>query len=201
MSAGRGFLGIWSDIGAADETDYLHWLTREHTEERVSVPGFLGVRVFRARLPGVRRVFILYRLDDAAVVGSPAYLARLNAPTAWSSRTMPKIMNFERGGGTVLAEHGSGCGGIMTARKLAAAEVAGVAASLPAIAAADRRVAARLLQVDRARTDIPTTEKAMRTGDQGFAAILMVEALDDAALAGVVSGDALVYDQIFSLPG
>ncbi len=33
-----GFLGIWSDVAAQDETDYLHWLTREHTEERLGVP-------------------------------------------------------------------------------------------------------------------------------------------------------------------
>ena len=51
MTAGAGFLAIWSDVEAQEETNYLHWLTREHTAERVSVPGFLGVRVFRARLP------------------------------------------------------------------------------------------------------------------------------------------------------
>ena len=49
MNANDGFLAIWSDIDAEHETDYLHWLTREHTAERVGVPGFLAVRVFRAR--------------------------------------------------------------------------------------------------------------------------------------------------------
>ena len=27
---GAGFLAIWSDVKAEQETDYLHWLTREH---------------------------------------------------------------------------------------------------------------------------------------------------------------------------
>ncbi len=49
-----GLLVIWSDVAASDETDYLHWLTREHTSERVSTEGFLGVRVFRALTSEVR---------------------------------------------------------------------------------------------------------------------------------------------------
>jgi hypothetical protein len=64
VTAVGGFLAIWSDIDPADETEYLHWLTREHAAERVGLPGFLGVRVFRARLPERRRYFILYRLED-----------------------------------------------------------------------------------------------------------------------------------------
>src|SRR6266849_282578 len=32
---GAGFLAIWSDIAPNNLTDYRHWLTREHTTERV----------------------------------------------------------------------------------------------------------------------------------------------------------------------
>ena len=45
---GAGFLAIWSDVEQKALTDYRHWLTREHTTERVTTKGFLGVRVFRA---------------------------------------------------------------------------------------------------------------------------------------------------------
>ena len=45
---GAGFLAIWSDVEPHNLTDYRHWLTREHTTERVTTKGFLGVRVFRA---------------------------------------------------------------------------------------------------------------------------------------------------------
>ena len=38
---GEGFLAIWSDISQENETDYLHWFSREHAIERLSVPGFL----------------------------------------------------------------------------------------------------------------------------------------------------------------
>src|SRR3954468_3933653 len=108
MASGSGFLAIWSDVDNREETDYLHWLTREHTAERASIPGFLGVRVFRARLPERCRYFILYRVTDPGVAGREAYLARLNAPTEWSRRIMPILRNFVRGGGRVIAQAGAG---------------------------------------------------------------------------------------------
>ena len=44
---GAGFLAIWSDIAPDNLTDYRHWLTREHTTERVTTKGFPWV----ARVP------------------------------------------------------------------------------------------------------------------------------------------------------
>ena len=46
---GNGFLAIWSDLAPEDETDWVHWMTREHSSERVRIEGFLGCRIFRAR--------------------------------------------------------------------------------------------------------------------------------------------------------
>src|SRR4029079_11791574 len=86
---GAGFLAIWSDVEPEQETDYLHWLMREHTSERLSVDRFQRVRVYRSLQPGIRRYFIRYELRSPGVLGSEAYLARLNAPTPWSKRIMP----------------------------------------------------------------------------------------------------------------
>ncbi len=52
---GSGFLAIWSDVAAHDLTDYRHWLTREHTTERVTTRGFLASRVFRATRDDINR--------------------------------------------------------------------------------------------------------------------------------------------------
>ena len=82
---GTGFLAIWSDVEAHDLTDYRHWLTREHTTERVTTKGFFAVRVFRAERSEPDRFFILYELESPKVLDGPAYLARLNAPSPWSS--------------------------------------------------------------------------------------------------------------------
>src|SRR5882724_11592565 len=100
---GAGFLAIWSDVQPNHLTDYRHWLTREHTTERVTTTGFLGVRVFRAARADINRFFILYELESPEVLDGPAYLARLNAPTPWSQRIMPRLGNFVRAGASWLS--------------------------------------------------------------------------------------------------
>jgi hypothetical protein len=203
-----GFLGIWSDVTAEQETDYLHWLTREHTQERVGVPGFLGVRVFRAQLPDVQRFFIHYRLESHGVLTSAPYLARLNAPTEWTRRIMPILKNFARGGGRVVAQAGSGRGGKIVPVICEAAQLAAARTALDAIVARDRVSAARLLETDQAGTTVQTNEKSIRGKDESFAALLIIEALDDAALDDACSvlrgaltpaGPQVHYDQVYAL--
>jgi hypothetical protein len=205
---GTGFLAIWSSIDPALETEYLHWMTREHAIERVSVPGFLGVRMFRARRESERRYFILYRLADPAVVGSEAYLARLNAPTEWSSRIMPNLRDFVRGGGRVIAETGGGRAGVILPIACPLALARRASAEIGRVAAADRIVSARVLEVDTGGSSLPTTEKSMRTGESLFEALVVIEALDDAALkAGAralseavrTSDGAVPHDEVFAL--
>src|SRR5438046_1505674 len=75
---GSGGLAIWSDVAEQDLTDYRHWLTREHTTERVTTSGFLAARVFRAARDDVNRFLILYELAAPEVLDGEAYLARLN---------------------------------------------------------------------------------------------------------------------------
>ena len=116
---GSGFLAIWSDVDPVDLVDYRHWLTREHTTERVTTEGFLACRVFGATQTEINRFFILYELSTSEVLDGPAYLARLNAPTPWSQRIMPRLHNFIRGGGNVIARAGRGEGATIMAVRLA----------------------------------------------------------------------------------
>jgi hypothetical protein len=183
---GKGFLAIWSDLAPDDETDWAHWMTREHSSERLGVDGFLACRIFRALGSTVNRYFILYELETPEVVGGPSYLARLNAPTPWSQRIMPRLRNFARGGGRILTSKGIGQGGyvaVLQLRDMPAWEPDRVCAD---IVAADRIVAVRVLVTDLAQTSLQTREKGMRTGDRSFAALLLVEGLDEKAV-----GDAL----------
>lgn len=201
---GTGFLAIWSDLAAEQETDYLHWLTREHTAERLGVEGFLSVRVFRALDPDLRRYFILYRLASPEVLASPAYLARLNEPTPWSRRIMPVLGRFARGGGRTLARAGDGEGGFVAAVRLETSLAGDAKALVAAAVAADRIVAAQLLVTDDARSAIDTREKGMRTGDESFAALFLVEALDAGSARTALSraglpGTAGVHAQVFRL--
>jgi hypothetical protein len=181
MMRGNGFLAIWSDIEPDAWTDYLHWLTREHTSERIGTAGFLAVRVFRALDIDAARVFILYELDGPEVLSSADYVGRLNAPTPWSQRIMPTLGNFIRGGGRPVTSAGVGQGGFVAV--LALDEPPQHGAPLAAqIAALDRIAAVRLLVTDRAGTAVQTREKAMRSNDRSFGALLIIEALDRNAL-------------------
>jgi hypothetical protein len=182
---GAGFLAIWSDVEPDHLTDYRHWLTREHTTERVTTKGFLGVRVFRATRADINRFFILYELESPEVLDGPAYLARLNAPTPWSQRTMPRLGNFIRGGGVMTARAGRGEGSTIVALRIE---------RLPpnprqfaeAIVGLDGVAAVQIGTTDLARTSVPTVEKGMRKDEGIFAGLVIIEALDVAALRGAL---------------
>jgi hypothetical protein len=199
-----GFLAIWSDIAAEHETDYLHWLTREHTAERLGVDGFAAVRVYRSLQRDVRRFFIRYELRSPAVVASEAYLARLNAPTPWTQRIMPRLGNFMRGGGRVLAEAGVGHGGIVAVLRLDELPPGSPGALVQRLSAQDRIVRAELLQTDAEATSIDTNEKSLRGRDKSFAGLLLIEGADERAVAATVASAGHqaagnLYAQIFQL--
>jgi hypothetical protein len=200
---GNAFLAIWSDVPRERETDYLHWLTREHVFERLSVDGFLGVRVYRQSRRDIRRYFIHYRLSSADVLTSEPYLQRLNSPSSWSGRIMPFLENFARGGGRVLAEAGRGQGGVLAAIRLDSPAHDLEAETLDGIADMDRIAAVRLLETDIDGTAVQTHEKTMRTKDESFPGLLLIEGLDEQAVQEAARrgqwqpGD--LYTEIFQL--
>ena len=207
---GAGFLAIWSDVEPDHLTDYRHWLTREHTTERVTTRGFLGVRVFRAVRNDIARFFILYELENPEVLDGPAYLARLNAPTPWSQRTMPRLGNFIRGGGVMTARAGRGEGATIAALRVERLPPKPQAFS-DAIAALDGVAAVQIGTTDLARPSVPTVEKGMRKDEGIFAGLLIIEALDETALRGAWreavklapdvggAGEPEVYQGMFAL--
>lgn len=201
---GRGFLAIWSDVPPELETDYLHWLTREHTFERLGVEGFLGVRVYRAVRPDVRRYFIHYELASSDVLSSAPYLERLNAPTPWSQRIMPILGNFVRGGGKVVAQAGKAQGCVLAAIKLDSQSTALDRTSVESIVTSDRIVSARLLETDHERTTIATRERSMRAQDAVFQGLLLVEGLDEPSVLKAIASNTVastddLYAQVFQL--
>ncbi|WP_448090096.1 hypothetical protein [Pseudomonas azerbaijanoccidentalis] len=205
----KGLLAIWSTIAADVETDYLHWLTREHIFERVSVPGFLSGRVFKRRDSQPSQYFMLYELAEASVMSSPAYLARLNDPTPWTQRIMPRLMQFRRGGGSVdisgghVGAHGS---------HLAIARFDGALPDalkgskgrqlVEALAELDWVVNVQMMTVQTDATAIATREKSMRSSQEGeFSGLLIIQALDHAALERAVSRakELLMADNAFEI--
>lgn len=207
---GTGFLAIWSDVEASQVTDYLHWLTREHTQERMGVDGFLAVRVFRAIDETVCRFLILYELEGPDALSGQSYLDRLNAPTPWSQRIMPILQNFVRGGGRRVLSKGIGQGGCAAALTFAEGlnardEIAA------ALISQDRIAAAHILETDEAKTSIQTNEKSLRPKDQSFRSLLLVEGLDPQAAGKALDAvshllpaspsarEPALYAQVFAL--
>ncbi len=87
-----GILSIWNDMDVEHQDFYEQWYMTEHFPERLGVPGFRRGRRYEA-VEADRRYFSFYELDSPDVLFSEAYLARLNAPTAWTQ----KIMNVWSG--------------------------------------------------------------------------------------------------------
>jgi hypothetical protein len=211
MVRGAGFLAIWSDVQPSTLTDYRHWLTREHTTERVTTKGFLACRVFRAVRADIERFFILYELETPEVLDGPAYLARLNAPTPWSQRIMPQLGNFVRGGGVVTARAGRGEGSTIVALRIERLPEAPKRLA-DDIAALDGIAAVQIGATDLARTSVPTVEKGMRQQEGVFAGVVLIEALDEKSLRSALRkaaemapdvfggvGDPQIYQSIFAL--
>ena len=205
----EGMLAIWSDVAPQAETDYVHWLTREHAAERLGIAGFLSVRVFRAMDFDIRRYFIVYELENPSALSSEDYVRKLNNPTPWSQRIMPTLKNFVRGGGRVTASSGVGRGGFAAAVALDDARIADAQSLVPKLVAMDRICSARLLKVDKAKTSIATSEKSLRRDDQSFANLLVFDGVDAVAVRSALDTTKslapdgavphFVYKQVYQL--
>lgn len=98
------------DVAAEVVDEHDRWHTHEHLPERLSIPGFRrGTRWIATE--GSPRYMVLYEVESLATLSSPAYLARLNNPTPWTTRIMPHYRGMSRGLCTVLGSFGYGQGG------------------------------------------------------------------------------------------
>ena len=93
---GKALLLVMMDIDPEHEEDFNRWYEEEHVPERLSVPGFISGRRFRA-VEGAPRYLALYELENADVVKSPEYLEKLKAtPSEWTLRMRPRFRNMVR---------------------------------------------------------------------------------------------------------
>ncbi|HXV76703.1 MAG TPA: hypothetical protein VD788_10320 [Candidatus Polarisedimenticolaceae bacterium] len=219
---GTAFLAIWHDIEPHGELEYNAWHTREHMPERVGIPGFEAGRRFVDWSRDRHRYFTLYETRTIAALGSDAYRARLDAPSAWTHRVQPSFTNFVRAACRTVVSEGRGTGGALatiridfggavdrSAFETACGVLAADALSRHGITGVHVGVA------DPAVTDTPTTESALRelTGEDVFDAAVLVEGIGrrelaealpavEQSLAPAIGGAATaaaVYDLAYSL--
>jgi hypothetical protein len=77
----------------------------------MAIPGFRRGTRWRsataaAGSDGSTGMFVLYELESHDTLASPAYLARLNAPSPWSTRLMPHHARMVRSQTVVVASRG-----------------------------------------------------------------------------------------------
>lgn len=101
---GAATLAMWWDVRPAVLQELEDWHSHEHLPERLGIPGFR--RGSRWRSVAGEGMCMVYELESHAVLQSPAYLARLNAPTPWSTRMMPEHRNMVRSQCHVLESRG-----------------------------------------------------------------------------------------------
>lgn len=174
------------DVAPEAIADHDHWHTFEHLPERLAIPGFLRGTRWIATGEGPR-YFVLYEVASLATLASPAYLERLNHPSAWTARTMPHYRGMRRAFCTVRASHGYGAGHACALVRFAPRADAGDAIArrlddlLPALPARPGLGSAHWLEA--AATPAMTAEQRIRGADLGIASALVLTAWDDGALA------------------
>ncbi len=99
---------LYYDIDG-DPADHDDWHTYEHMHERLSIAGFLRGTRWSAQ-SGTPRYLVVYEVSGVEVATSAAYLARLNAPTAWTAAMMGRFRGMIRGFCSVVASSGFGFG-------------------------------------------------------------------------------------------
>ncbi|HWK77746.1 hypothetical protein [Microbacterium sp.] len=107
---GEGLLAIWHRVTPEMDLEYNDWHTREHLPERVGIEGFRTGRRYvddTAEQPVYLTLYVGRSSDSFA---SPAYLERLNAPTAWTQRVQPSFRDFVRSAYDVTHSVGLGVG-------------------------------------------------------------------------------------------
>ncbi len=191
--AGSAVLAIWNDIAPGGDAEFDHWHTSEHIPERVSVPGFLRGRRYNV-VAGNPTYFTLYETDSVAVLQSPAYLARLDAPTPWTSKCIQLFRNNRRTACRTTVSLGVGMGGVLATLELG--PLAGrddvlrawlSSTALPAAAARAGIVGAHLCEADFEMTIVRTAEKKLMDKPDTLARwVVMVEGLDPELVEGAV---------------
>jgi hypothetical protein len=185
MGEGSGLMAFWARIEESYLDRFRQWHNSEHMPERVSIPGFLAGQRYLGH--GSSNFFLMmYETREPAVLGGPDYLARLNAPTAWTRESLPHFREPARNiyrrtsvqGKTDL--FAAPC--MLSLRFNADAVDAGLVARVAAQAGVART---RLFEIDSAISGIQTSERKIYGGGPGEQRhLLLVECAIGAGEAG-----------------
>jgi hypothetical protein len=179
--SGPGVIAIWNDITDEGRANFYEWHDREHIPERVGIPGFLRGRRYIA-LAGSPEYFTLYEVQDKSVLTGPEYLARLNSPTEWTTRSVQHFRNTSRSLCDVELSLGAGSGGFIGTIRFDCEpsrdrEILKTVseAILPEVTKAAAISAAHICRADESASNVKTAEQRGRAANMIPRWVLMVE--------------------------
>ena len=168
---GRAAVLIWNDVAPEGRAQFYAWHDREHVPERLSLPGFLRGRRY-ARAGHSPQWLTIYEAVDVSALVSPAYLARLNAPTAATTRTLAYFRNTSRAVCRRVHSVGSSSGGHVLAMRMSVDPARADAMcrylrddALPRALGTTGVVACHLYAADASASYVDTAESSTRTFD------------------------------------
>ena len=174
MSDSRtGMVVIWNDIKEGMRDEFVQWHSIEHLPERVSIPGFISGQRWHGE-DASPQYLTTYVTQNTGVLTSDAYIQRLNDPTPWTLKTVAAFRHTCRAAGEVMWEYGSkkGYGGHILAIRITELEDLTILTEyLNSLANSPEQCFAELLRARLVLTtpiasQLPTAERAVRTGDQ-----------------------------------
>lgn len=186
---GKGVLAIWNGIAPGQDAEFIRWHVTEHIPERLSIPGFRRARRYVA-LEGHPAYFNFYEVDDAQVLSSETYLARLNQPSDWTQSIVPHFADTSRTLCRVVDSLGHGVGRAMLTLQLSGQVTPALRRLVAQIAESPDVCAVHLLE--QAHDSVPVTQEArMRDRpDQSAGLILLIEGAVPERVAAVSKGAA-----------
>ena len=191
--SGSGVIAIWNDITDEGRANFYEWHDREHIPERVAIPGFLRGRRYIA-LSGTPEYFTLYEVRDLSVLTGPDYLARLNSPTEWTSRSVQHFRNTSRSLCDVEVSFGAGSGGFIGTIRFDCeserdAEILARLSHpiLPEVSEAPAICAAHACRADESASNVQTAEQRGRVANMVPRWVIIVEGATREAVDHVLS--------------
>jgi hypothetical protein len=189
---GKAAVAMWWRVRPEQRSEFGDWHSHEHFPERMSIPGFRRGSRWTST-DEAEGFFVLYELEQYETLTSKAYLDRLNAPTAWSTKMMPHHLNMVRSQCRVAASFGGGI-----ARSLATIRLSpdsgretdlktALVGILRALAPKPGLTGAHLLLTDTPRTSSPTLEQQIRGADGVADWIVLVSGYDPDVVQKVVA--------------
>ncbi|MGE7472026.1 hypothetical protein ACQKLX_21490 [Bosea sp. NPDC003192] len=201
--SGSGVIAIWNDITDEGRANFYEWHDREHIPERVGIPGFLRGRRYIA-LSGSPEYFTLYEVQHKSVLTGADYLARLNSPTEWTTRSVQHFRNTSRSLCDVELSLGAGSGGFIGTIRFDsdpgrdAELLKAISGSiLPAVSKELAISAAHVCRADESASNVKTAEQRGRAANMVPRWVVMVEGATQEAVENALSthlNDAILRD-------